>query len=308
MDRLKKAIKRDYLPRWQLYMFLALPLAYIVIFAYIPMGGIQIAFREYNLLGGISGSPWVGLSNFQKFFSAHNFWSILYNTLYLAVYGMVAAFPLPIILALLINAFPGRRYKKVVQTVTYMPHFISVVVIAGMIIQLLNPRTGAAGAIYMAFTGTLMPDILGRPNAFPHLYVWSGIWQSLGWSSIVYLAALSAVDSGLHEAAEIDGASRLKRIWHIDLPCIKPTIIILMILGAGSIMNVGFEKVYLMQNRLNLSTSEVISTYVYKVAMTTGIGDFSLATAVGFFNAVINFIVLLSVNLIAGKVGGVKLW
>lgn len=303
------AFKRDYLSRWQLYLFLLIPIAYIIIFAYVPMAGVQIAFKKYDFSKGIWGSPWVGMQNFNRFFSTYNFKTILQNTILLSLYGLIAGFPLPILLALILNSFPGKRFKKWVQTVSYMPHFISTVVIVGMIMQIFNPRTGALGVLGQLLTGQMSNlDLLAKPDAFPHMYVWSGVWQGVGWGSIVYIAALTGVDSELHEAAAIDGASRWQRVLHIDLPCILPTATIMLILNAGSIMNVGFEKAYLMQNNLNISRSEVISTYVYKVGMQIAGGDFAFATAIGLFNSVINFFMLCLVNSITKKLNNTSLW
>ena len=301
---MKKTMKKN----WRLYLFLLLPVLYILIFAYVPMAGVQIAFKDYDFTKGVWGSEWVGLKNFKRFFESYNFWEILKNTIVLSFYSLLVRFPIPIIFALIINAFPAQRFKKTVQTISYMPHFISTVVVVGMMIQILNPRTGAFGAIYTALTGNVMKDILSVPSAFSHIYVWSGIWQSMGWSSIIYIAALSGVDSELHEAAQIDGASRFQRVLHIDLPSILPTAIILLILSSGNIMNVGFEKVYLMQNDMNISASEVISTYVYKIGMSVGTGDFSFATAIGLFNSVINFALLITVNFISKRFSHNSLW
>ena len=301
---MKKTMKKN----WRLYLFLLLPVLYILIFAYVPMAGVQIAFKDYDFTNWVWGSEWVGLKNFKRFFESYNFWEILKNTIVLSFYSLLVSFPIPIIFALIINAFPAQRFKKTVQTISYMPHFISTVVVVGMMIQILNPRTGAFGAIYTALTGNVMKDILSVPSAFSHIYVWSGIWQSMGWSSIIYIAALSGVDSELHEAAQIDGASRFQRVLHIDLPSILPTAIILLILSAGNIMNVGFEKVYLMQNDMNISASEVISTYVYKIGMSVGTGDFSFATAIGLFNSVINFALLITVNFISKRLSQNSLW
>ncbi len=301
---MKKTMKKN----WRLYLFLLLPVLYILIFAYVPMAGVQIAFKDYDFTKGVWGSEWVGLKNFKRFFESYNFWEILKNTIVLSFYSLLVSFPIPIIFALIINAFPAQRFKKTVQTISYMPHFISTVVVVGMMIQILNPRTGAFGAIYTALTGNVMKDILSVPSAFSHIYVWSGIWQSMGWSSIIYIAALSGVDSELHEAAQIDGASRFQRVLHIDLPSILPTAIILLILSSGNIMNVGFEKVYLMQNDMNISASEVISTYVYKIGMSVGTGDFSFATAIGLFNSVINFALLITVNFISKRFSHNSLW
>ena len=300
--------RRDYLSRWQLYLFLLLPVIYLILFDYIPMAGAQIAFRKFDFRYGIWHSPWVGLENFKRFFDSYQFWDILYNTLFLSIYGLAVSFPLPIILALLLNSFPGVRFKKVVQTVSYVPHFISTVVVVGMLMQVFNPRTGAVGNLYSLFTGSVMKDIFASPAAFPHLYVWSGVWQGMGWSSIIYIAALSSVDAELHEAAQIDGASRFRRVLHIDLPSILPTATIMLILSAGRVMSVGFEKVFLMQNSLNIGASEVISTYVYKVGMVIGTGDYSFATAIGLFNSVINFCLLVLVNFISKKLSETSLW
>jgi putative aldouronate transport system permease protein len=272
------------------------------------MAGLQIAFRKYNLLEGISGSPWIGFDNFIKLFSSYNFTNIVFNTFILSFYELIVLFPLAIGLALIINSFPFKRYKKIFQTISVIPYYISTVVVIGMVTQLFNPRVGAIGAIYSKITGTMMRDILGNPGAFRHIYVWSSVWQNLGWHTLVFLSALSAVNKELSEAAEIDGASRFKRVIHIDFPCIKPTVIIMLILNSGRIMNIGFEKVYLLQNRLNLSQSEVVSTYIYRTAMSVGVGDFSFATAIGLFNTVINFSILLLVNFIASKYGKNKLW
>lgn len=294
---------------WQLYAFLLPSVVFIIVFAYIPMAGVVLAFKEYDFSLGIWGSPWVGFENFERFFTAYNFWQILWNTISLSFYSLIASFPFPIMLALILNAFPGTKFKKVVQTVSYMPHFISTVIIVGMLMQLFNPRTGAFGVLYQMLTGgQMMVDLFGEPGAFQHLYVWSGIWQGVGWGSIIYIAALAGVDESLHEAAIIDGASRLQRIRYIDIPTIMPTMVIMLILSAGGIMSVGFEKVYLMQNSLNISRSEVISTYVYKVGMVIGTGDYAYSTAIGLFNSVINFLMLVFVNAISRRVSDSSLW
>jgi putative aldouronate transport system permease protein len=300
--------KRDYLPRWQLYLFLLVPIVYMLIFCYYPMAGIQIAFKKFNLTQGVWGSPWVGLRQFARFFYIPNLRSILFNTVFLAFYGILAGMPMPILLALVLNAFPHRRYRKLIQSVSYMPHFISTTVIVGMLMQLFNPRVGAVGVLYSLLFGKMMPDPFGQAALFPHFYTWSGIWQGVGWGSIIYIAALSAVDPELHESAEMDGASRFQRVIHLDFPCILPTVVIMMILSAGSLLNVGFDKVFLMQNRLNISRSEVISTYVYKVGLVNDGGDFSFSTAVDILNSAVNFTLLSLVNFIAKKVSGTSLW
>lgn len=287
---------------------MVIPIVLVFIFNYIPMAGIQLAFKKYNMNLGIMGSPWIGFDNFKKFFRNYQFWRLLKNTLTLSLYGMLAGFPIPIMLALLLNSMNNLKYKKFIQTVTYMPHFISTVVMVGLIIQVFNPRIGLYGIIYSAVTGNNAPDILGSASAFPHIYVLSGVWQSMGWNSIIYMAALAGVDAELHEAAQMDGASKFQRILHIDLPSILPTAIMLLILNAGSIMNIGFEKAFLMQNNLNLRSSEVISTYVYKMGLESATGDYGYATAIGLFNSVINLILIVSVNAVSKKVTEQSLW
>jgi ABC-type polysaccharide transport system permease subunit len=300
----RKSLWQRMAARWQIYLLLLIPVAYIITFSYVPMSGLVLAFKDYDFTKGIWGSDWVGLENFTKFFSSYKFGETLSNTLVLSIYSLLAGFPLPIIFALVINAFPGRKYKKIVQTTTYVPYFISTVVMVGIILQILNYRTGIYGTLYTLFTGAAAPDLIADAGVFKHIYVLSGIWQATGYNAIIYIAALANVDQALHEAAEIDGASRFQRIIHIDLPCILPTAVILLILATGGIMNVGFEKVLLLQNNMNLKTSEVISTYVYKVGLARGIGDFSLSTAIGMFNSVINFTLLVTINWVGKKFSG----
>lgn len=308
----KKRERQRFLRRvkksWRMYVLLLFPLLYLLIFHYYPMFGVQIAFKQFDATKGIWGSDWVGFAQFKKFFTSPQFWRILPNTVTLSLYALVAGFPLPILLALTLNTIRNQQYKRIIQTVTYIPHFISVVVIVGMLMSVFSPRSGVVGTMYSALTGNTMPDLFAKPSSFRHLYVWSGIWQGMGWSSIIYMAALSGVDPELHEAATIDGASRFCRVWTIDLPMILPTAVILLILSCGSIMSVGFEKIYLMQNTLNLRASEVISTYVYKVSMTAGGGDFSYGTAIGLFNSVINMAMLVLVNTVSKKVTSESLW
>lgn len=291
-----KNLNKRVTARWQLYLLLILPVIYILVFAYVPMGGLVIAFKKYNVRSGIWGSPWVGLDNFIKFFTSYKFPIIMKNTLTLSLYSLVVTFPIPIIFALLLNAMLGKKYSKVIQTVTYVPYFISTVVMVGLIFQILNNRSGLYGSLYTLFTNKTAPNILSQGKLFKHIYVWSGVWQTTGYSAIIYIAALSGVDQSLHEAAEIDGASRFQRLLYIDVPTILPTASIMLILAVGNIMNVGFEKVLLMQNNLNLNYSEIISTYVYKVGLASGINDFSMSTAISMFNSVINFILLIIAN------------
>lgn len=294
---------------WQLYVFLFLPIIYLIVFKYVPMAGIQIAFRQYSPRLGFFGSNWVGLAQFEKFINSYQFSRVLVNTLTLSIYLLFAGFPLPILLALGLNTIRSKRYQSIIQNVTYMPYFISTVVIVGILFQIFNTRIGMFSQLYTAFTGsTDVPNLLSSASAFPHMYVWSDIWQGIGWSSIIYVAALSGVDPELHEAAVIDGATRFRRVVHIDFPAIAPTITIMLILRFGQLMGIGFDKVYLMQNDLNLRSSEVISTYVYKVGLAAGSGDFSYATAIGFFNSLINMIMLATMNLISRKVSETSLW
>ena len=296
------------LPRWQLYLFLLLPLAYIIIFAYVPMMGLQLAFKKFSAPLGIWGSPWVGFVQFAKFFKSYMFDRVLTNTIKISLYSLIMGFPIPIIFALMLNSMRNYRYKRGIQMITYIPHFISMVVLVGMLLQMINPRIGIFGVLYSTITGMDAPNLIGKPETFSHLYVWSGIWQNLGWSSIIYIAALSAVEIELHEAAQIDGASRFQRVRFIDFPSILPTATIMLILNSGQVMNVGFEKAFLMQNSLNLRASEVISTYVYKVGLAAATQDFSYATAIGLFNGLINFALIIMVNAISKRISGDRLW
>ena len=285
---------------WQLHLLMFLPILYILIFYYTPMYGLQIAFRDFRPRAGIWGSEWVGLKHFLAFFNAHNFTQIVSNTLIVSLYNTFVAFPIPIVLALMLHVSERKMLKKLTQNVSYMPHFISTVVLVGIINQILNPVSGVFGTFYHMFGGVGMaPDIRASASTFRHLFVWSGVWQQMGWNTIIYVAALAGVSSELHEAAELDGASRWKRVLNVDLPAIMPTVAIMLILRCGQVMSVGYEKVYLMQNDLNLSTSEVISTYVYKIGL--GKMQMSYGTAIDLFNSVINSTLLVSVNAITRK-------
>ena len=292
---------------WQLYVLMILPLLYLLIFKYYPMLGAQIAFKNYNLVEGIWNSPWVGLRQFIRFIESYKFIAVLRNTLVLSVYQLIAGFPLPIILALSLNYLRSERYRKTVQMISYAPHFISTVVIVGMILQFLGPRFGILAAICNYFNWEV-PNLLASPRAFPSIYVWSGVWQSLGYSSIIYIATLSGIDPSLHEAAVVDGAGILSRIRHIDLPGIMPTAVILLILQTGRILDIGFEKVLLLQNPLNMRTAEVISTYVYKTGLASPIPQFSYAAAIGLFKSLISLILMISVNRISRSVSESSLW
>ena len=306
----KKYLDKKFLKQvannWQLYILLLLPLAFIITFAYIPMYGVQIAFKEFMIRDGIQGSPWVGFKYFKMFFDSPMLVRIVTNTLKINLYMLIVGFPAPIIFALALNEITHVRFKKTVQMVTYAPHFISTVVMVSIIMQVLNPKFGLINNITQAFGIEQASNWLSNPSYFSSIYVWTDIWQHMGWDSVIYIAALSGIDTQLYDAAKVDGANRFQKMMNIDLPGIAPTIIILLILRAGEIMGVGFEKVFLMQNDLNLRASEVISTYVYKVGLVNA--NYSYSTAIGLFNTVINFILLLSVNKIASKVGETSLW
>lgn len=294
--KFKKEFKRD----WQLHMVALLPVIYLIIFDFVPMYGLQIAFRDYRPVHGITGSAWVGLKWFKNFVGSPDFLEIFGNTIALSLYSF-ATFPIPVIFALVLNALRNEKYKKAVQTVSYMPHFISTTVMIGIINMLCSPVSGIYGNLYRLFGGSGYPiDFRTASSAFRHLYVWSGEWQGLGWSAIIYLAALTSVSPELHEAAQIDGASRFKRIWYIDIPAISTTIAMKLVLSATHIISVGFEKAYLLQNALNLSVSEVISTYVYKKGMSS-FRNYSYGAAVGLFNTAINLTLLFVVNKIVSK-------
>lgn len=298
--RLKK-----FLSHWQFYLIIALPLIYIIIFNYVPMYGVLMAFQRFSPSKGIWGSTWVGLQNFVQFFSSPSSVRTIWNTLVIGVYQLVAGFPIPIILAVALNEVGNRFFKKTVQMVTYAPYFISTVVLVGMMFQVMDLRNGIVNHFITALGGEAI-NFMGEADMFRHIYVWSGVWQSAGYNSIIYIAALAGVSKELQEAAIIDGASRLKRIWHVDLPAIAPQIIILLIFNVGSVMGVGYEKVYLMQNSLNTSKSEVISTFVYKVGLVNA--DYGFSTAVGLFNSLISIILLTSTNFIAKKLSDTSLW
>ncbi|WP_246067196.1 ABC transporter permease [Paenibacillus koleovorans] len=291
----------------QMYLMMLLPTLYIIIFKYVPMLDAQIAFRDYIVTKGVWGSEWVGFENFTRFFQSYEFWRVMKNTLGLSLYQLIAGFPFPIILALALNFIGNRTYKKWVQMIIYAPHFISVVVIVGIVIQFLDPRTGLVSIAMRAF-GLEPISFMGNAGYFQSIFVWSGLWQHLGFSCIVYLAALSAIDPQLHEAAVVEGASKLQRAWHIDLPGIMPLAIILLILNTGNIMDTGFEKVLLMQNPLNIRSSEVIDTLVYKIGLASPAADFSYSTAIGLFKSVIGLILLVSVNQAARKLKQESLW
>lgn len=301
----KMSIRKRFKKNGILYLFLLPMVIYIIIFHYMPLAGLQIAFKDFITTRGIWGSEWVGFKYFEQFFSSPMFGKLLKNTLVISIYQLVFSFPIPICLALILNYTPNQKLKKLTQTITYAPHFISTVVLVGMMLVFFDPVSGIGSMALRAF-GVNNPQVLTDPAAFPHLYVWSGIWQTTGWSSIIYIAALSGVSPELHEAAIADGANKVQRIFYIDLPMLIPTAVILLILNCGNIMNLGFEKVYLMQTAPNLSTSEIISTYVYKIGLQGQ--QYSYASAIGLFNNVVNFVILILVNQIARKTTENSLW
>ena len=290
---------------WQLYLLMLLPIAWFIVFKYVPMANAIIAFKAYNVVDGVWASPWVGFDNFTALFSNPVFPRLVGNTFLLAGYTLLASFPLPIILALALNEVRHRFFKRSVQMITYAPYFISTVVVVSMTILLLSPQVGLLGRTFSAF-GMGQVDLLGDADFFRHIYVATDVWQTTGYSAVIYLAALAGVDTTLYEAARVDGANRLQKIWHIDLPAIRPTAAIILILGVGNIMAIGFEKAFLLQNPLNLSTSEIIATYVYKTGLLNA--NFSVATTVGLFNAVLNLALLVGVNAVAKRLTGSGLW
>ena len=290
---------------WDLYLLLLLPVLFFVIFKYQPMYGLIIAFKNFSARKGIVASPWVGLKHFESFFGSYYFPLFLKNTLTISLYTILLGFPMPILLSLSINEINNRRIKKGIQTVVYMPHFLSTIVTCSLVIQFLSPTTGIINKLIEAFGGE--PQyFMTMESAFQPIYVLSEVWSTMGWNAIIYLAALSGVDKELYEAAEIDGASRMQRIFYINLPCIMPTIIITLILRAGGVMNIGYEKILLLQNELNYNASEVISTYVYNKGILQA--QYSYSTAVGLFNNVINFAVLMVVNTLSRAGGQDSLW
>ena len=293
---------KDY---YQLYILIAPALIVILLFNYLPMYGIQLAFREFNPQKGLTGGAYVGIKYFRRFVNSFQFLDLIKNTTYLSLYTIAAGFPVPIILALFINQIRKPRTKKILQTITYLPHFISIIVLVGMLSIFLSPSSGVVSHLYK-LAGAEPVNFMGVSEYFRSIYVLSDIWQHAGWNSIIYIAALSGIDPCLYEAAEVDGATRWQKVLNIDLPSLLPTIVILLILNAGNIMNIGFEKVYLMQNSMNLPVSEVISTYVYKIGIISN--QISYSSAIGLFNTAINFFFLVVVNLIAGKVSDIRLW
>ena len=291
----EKTLKKRIQDNWQLYAMLLVPVILTVVYKYIPMYGIQIAFRDYKASRGFMGSEWIGLEWFTRFFSAPTFGRMMKNTVLLSFFSLLWSFPIPIILALMLNQVRFQRFKRVTQTVLYAPHFISVMVICGMIRIFLSPSGGLLNLI----AGTTI-DFLTESSAFRTIYIASGIWQDAGWGIIVYMATLSNVDTSLYEAAKVDGASLFQRILNIDIPALTSIMVLNLIMSAGGLMNVGFEKVWLLQTELNKATSDVIAVYVYQQGIERA--KYSYSTAVGLFNTAINIILLIVVNKIAKKI------
>ena len=293
--RLKKELKKN----WILYAMILPVAVYFLIFEYYPMYGITLAFKKYDAKAGILGSEWIGFKNFERLFSSYNFGQMLQNTLGLSLYSLVVGFTLPIVFALLLNYLTIKPLKKIVQMISYAPHFLSTVIICSMITLFCAPDSGIFN-ILRGLVGLESVAFLSIPEWFNDIYVWSGVWQGIGWNAIIYLSALAGVDQEMHEAAIIDGATKIQRMRYIDIPSIKGTIIMLLILRMGGIMNVGFEKVYLLQNDLNYNASIIISTYVYESGLLRG--DYAFSTAVGLFNNVINIILMVCANTFSKKV------
>ena len=298
---LLKAIKRDYI----LWLFVLPGLILTFIFSYVPLYGVQIAFRNYNAKLGFFGSHWVGMKYFIRYFNSPYFISTLRNTFILSIYSIVAGFPIPIILALMLNSFRHKKYAKVIQTITYAPNFISTVVMCGMLVLFLSPSVGIVNHIIESFGGQAI-NFMAEKSLWRHIYVWSGVWQTMGWNSVIFFTALAGVNPELQEAAVMDGASKFQIIRYIDFPSILPTATILLIMSCGSVLSVGFEKVFLLQNDLNLSVSQVISTYVYQVGLIDN--NVSYSTAIGLFNSLVNAILLIIVNKVSDKMSGISLW
>lgn len=301
----KKHFEFDFVKNWQLYAMVILPVALLILFSYIPMAGIIIAFKDFSLRRSIWGSSWVGLKHFESFLSSPIFASMFENTLILSLYSFLAGYFVPILLAICLNEITRPHLKKGIQMVTFFPYMISVVVMTGMLMQFFHLNGGFVNNLIRLFGGT-PKDFMGDKSLFRHLYTWSGVWQNAGYSAVIYIAALSGVDPQITESAVLDGVNRLQKIRYIDLPSIAPTITITLILGLGGLMSIGHEKAYLMQNDLNIEYSELISTYIYKRGLITM--QFSYSTAIGLFNSIINIVLLIVANTISNKISHTGLW
>lgn len=295
---------KDLRTNWILYVMILPVIVYYVLFSYVPMAGIQLAFKKYRIKDGIWGSPWIGFDHFERFFSSYNFSTLIMNTLAISVYCLIIGAVVPVVFSVLINYVRGKQWKKTLQMVTYLPYFISNVVMVGM----LGIFLGDSGIVNVLLEkiGLEAVPFLSSGKLFRDVYAWSGVWQGLGYSSVIYIAALSGVDQQIHEAAIVDGASIWRRIWHIDLVELRPTILVLFIMSLGNVINVGYEKVLLMQNSLNTSTSEILSTYIYKVGLINS--DYGFSTAVGLFNSLVSMVLLVIANKVSKKLAGYSLW
>lgn len=302
---MNKAFRKRVISKWQLIVMFLIPFIWYIVFCYVPMYGIQLAFRNYNPRLGYLNSPWVGFKYFEQFFSSYYNRDIIWNTVSISLYSIIFGFPIPIILAIILNELPGVHFKKILQNITYVPHFISTVVLCGMLYLFLSPQYGVLNT-FINFLGFDSIGFLESNKYFKAVYVISDIWQESGWNSVIYIAALAGIDPELYEAAKIDGAGRLKRIIHVSIPGIAPTIVTLLILRIGQVMTIGFEKAYLLQNNLNIQSSEIISTLVYKQGILQG--SYGYATAVGLFNSVINLALIILTNRICKKYFEISLW
>ena len=301
VTRASMVFRRDY----QLLLLCAIPLAYFIIIHYIPMYGVTIAFKDFKASAGIWDSKWVGFKHFRRFFSSFQFWPLIRNTLGLSFLQILLGFPIPIFLSIMLNQVSNKKFRKFVQSVVYSPHFISIVVLTGMLYIFLSPRNGMVNTIIEFFGGTPI-FFLGDSKYFKLSFVFSGIWQHAGWSAIIYIAALAGISPDLYEAAEVDGANKWQRVWHIDIPGLLPTITMMLTLEVGKVMNLGFQKAYLMQNAQNISASEIISTYIYKVGLMDA--QYSYSTAINLFNNIVNIILLVTMNNISKKITENSLW
>ena len=301
----KRPFSTVFRKHWQLYLLMAIPIAWMLVFLYAPMYGVVIAFKNFSVLKGIHGSPWVGFREFDRLLGSFQFWNIVRNTVVIAFVRVAFAFPAAIVLALALNEMRWMKLRRSIQTIAFAPHFISTVVMAGMILTFLDPRFGFIGFFFDLF-GIESVSLIADPSNFAIIYALSEVWQHMGFAAVIYIAALSAVDVELYDAARIDGASKLQKILNIDIPGIRATIVILLILEVGNVMTLGFEKVYLLQNPLNLASSEIIATYVYKIGLEAR--NYSLGAAVDLFNGVLNLVLIVSANLLSRRLSEISLW
>ena len=297
--------KKSIIKNRVLYLMFLPVIVYYILFCYWPMYGVIIAFKDFNPGVGILDSPWVGFTHFTRFFNSYYFVRLIKNTIGISVYSLIVGLPLPIILAIMFNEVKKKYFRTTLQSISYAPNFLSTVIVVGILMFFVSPSGGIFNSI-RASMGLEPINYLANPKYFWHLYVWTGIWQGIGWGSVIYSAAISGIDEAQYEAAVIDGANKFQRIWHVTIPGILPTIVIVFIMSLGGIMSVGYEKIYLMQNELNVQASEVISTYVFKSGLLGA--DYSFSTAVGLFNNIINFIILALTNKFAKSVGETSLW